>query len=148
MGTQSKHQVALACTIKLPSCQGRRWPCTKPAHTPPSSSAWAPHITHNDFTAHGYESMAKANLQVVPWWVTMANLRGQVTLWSCPWVSLILWLGNDMGLGGSQSKVLLSKTPAEFCRILLTLWVLQIKNLSGSGCRVAFHTLCDGTYKG
>lgn len=141
MWTHSGHQVAPARSIKLPSCQGRRWLCTKPAHTPPSSSAWAPRVAHNASTAHRYESTAKANLRVVPWWVTMAGLRGQVTSQPCPWVAWILWLGNDKGPGGSQSKLLLSKTPAEFCRILLTPWVLYFKDLSGIGCRVAFHTV-------
>lgn len=57
----SMHPAVPACAIKLHSSRGRRFPCTKPARTPPSSLAWAPRVTHA-FTAHRRESTAKADL--------------------------------------------------------------------------------------
>lgn len=54
--------------------------------------------SHHPQCSHTLGSTAKANLGMVLWWVRLlTDLTGEVTLWSCPWVSSVMLLGNDAG---------------------------------------------------
>lgn len=111
-------QVAPAYAKKVLSLVGRKLPCAGSTHHWNLQPGLQAHIsTHGAFAAHTWESTAQTSeLKPLrgPAGGLRAGLRGQVTLWQCPWVYSIFQLGNGMGLRWHLGQDPSTQNPCRF----------------------------------